>query len=660
MSRRTLPAVTSPNFPEKVKEIIEIREGIRGSRMSGFVTFKDLEEHDPLRNQPSGPLVIQGDPPAAPSNLQIQAGMLGNTLKWDESSSKDVWYYEIWVANSQNRSEAELIAIVSHPNTKYVHSLDSGSVNDDHYYWIRAVNWSGLYSSWEPPDAQGGYLVEGSTSYSEMTSEILGVLQDRIVELNEDHFVENPYGVYNNTFYIALEGEEENHVFPFIVGEIEGVPTVGINGQLVVDGSIYADAIAADQITGTHIAANSIEASHIQAGAIEVGYDEITGDKPPVDADKTSADNVQSVISQVDIDNAKANGQTLISGGYINTDILQVDYGIIVGDKPPSDADKTSNNTAYDTSRVGGTSATTVRNNASTGASHAGIDHAPSNADNTSTVIGGGFITTGWIADSSSNPNLRVDFNNAEITVNTSNGLKLTSSGEISIYNSSETKVGVISFDGTFSRFAAISGPLGIGSVNSYVNVVADGTNVTLWANRYVEFRPNSPSYWTECRSDFYPASSENWDIGSSGRRWDVVYCDTLNESSGRDSKKDLEPADIGLDFVLQLQAKKGRRLNETDGYHYWFIAEEVEALAKKEGVAFSGVSKDRVFDVELDGKVTSVPAAKYTADKGKVVGERDEYGLAYSEFIPVLASAIQELSYKVKALEAIKNGSSQ
>ena len=455
MSRRTLPAVTSPNFPEKVKEIIEIREGIRGSRMSGFVTFKDLEEHDPLRNQPSGPLVIQGDPPAAPSNLQIQAGMLGNTLKWDESSSKDVWYYEIWVANSQNRSEAELIAIVSHPNTKYVHSLDSGSVNDDHYYWIRAVNWSGLYSSWEPPDAQGGYLVEGSTSYSEMTSEILGVLQDRIVELNEDHFVENPYGVYNNTFYIALEGEEENHVFPFIVGEIEGVPTVGINGQLVVDGSIYADAIAADQITGTHIAANSIEASHIQAGAIEVGYDEITGDKPPVDADKTSADNVQSVISQVDIDNAKANGQTLISGGYINTDILQVDYGIIVGDKPPSDADKTSNNTAYDTSRVGGTSATTVRNNASTGASHAGTAHAPSDADNTSTVIGGGFITTGWIADSSSDPNLRVDFNNATIEINNSDGLKILNDGHIQFNSDTYGQTGRIgehAFGGMYIR----------------------------------------------------------------------------------------------------------------------------------------------------------------------------------------------------------------
>jgi len=413
MSRRTLPAVTSPNFPEKVKEIIEIREGIRGSRMNGFVTFKDLEEHDPLRNQPPGPLVIQGDPPAAPSNLQIQAGILGNTLKWDESSSKDVWYYEIWVANSQNRSEAELIAIVSHPNTKYVHSLDSGSVNDDHYYWIRAVNWSGLYSSWEPPDAQGGYLVEGSTSYSEMTSEILGVLQDRIVELNEDHFVENPYGVYNNTFYIALEGEEENHVFPFIVGEIEGVPTVGINGQLVVDGSIYADAIAADQITGAHIAANSIEASHIQAGAIEVGYDEITGDKPPVDADKTSADNVQSVISQVDIDNAKANGQTLISGGYINTDILQVDYGIIVGNKPPSDA------------------------------------------DNTSTVIGGGFVTTGWIADSSSNPNLRVDFNNATIEINNSDGLKILNDGHIQFNSNTYGQTGRIgehAFGGMYIR----------------------------------------------------------------------------------------------------------------------------------------------------------------------------------------------------------------
>jgi len=44
-------------------------------------------------------------------------------------------------------------------------------------------------------------------------------------------------------------------------------------------------------------------------------------------------------------------------------------YTEIGGTKPPTNADRTSSNTAYDTSRVGGTTATTVRDNAANGAS---------------------------------------------------------------------------------------------------------------------------------------------------------------------------------------------------------------------------------------------------------------------------------------------------
>ena len=502
MSKKSLPSSKSGNFLDKVKEVIEIREGIRGAKDNAFVTYANLKKYDPLKDAPAGPLVVKGDPPAPPDNLQVESGMLGNTLRWDESPSSDVWYYEVWVSQSQDRGSANLLATVSHPVTTYTHSLNATNVTENHYYWIRAVSWSGLYSIWEPPDAQGGYLVEGSTSYSEMTSELTQILENQITEtqlynnlnnridlidgpedmegsvdsrikdIKEDYNldeIENTRKEIHNIYleegetvidyihymhgkqddvegeiiniknldisentalltkFTELEGSigdvqgnvtdilnleidedkalaetlrdlrieddkdnsaavtdylntrldaEDNHFaqavrqvslevdgetvsleqsmeaihkedgllaqysvkvdndgyvagfglssepvdgelvssfivnvdqfaigkpdqatnHPFIVGNIDGQQTVGINGQLVVDGSIFAHSIGADQITGTHIAANSIEASHIQAGVIEVGYDEITGDKPPSDADKTTVTTIGNAM----------------------------------------------------------------------------------------------------------------------------------------------------------------------------------------------------------------------------------------------------------------------------------------------------------------------------------------------------------------------------
>lgn len=52
---------------------------------------------------------------------------------------------------------------------------------------------------------------------------------------------------------------------------------------------------------------------------------------------------------------------------YIQANQIEVVWGQITGTKPAQDADKTGANTAYDTARVGGTSAGTVRNQAANG-----------------------------------------------------------------------------------------------------------------------------------------------------------------------------------------------------------------------------------------------------------------------------------------------------
>lgn len=63
-------------------------------------------------------------------------------------------------------------------------------------------------------------------------------------------------------------------IIPFSVGTLNGVSTIGINGNLIVDGTILADSIAANTITSNQINANRFRginiqgASHITKGTI--------------------------------------------------------------------------------------------------------------------------------------------------------------------------------------------------------------------------------------------------------------------------------------------------------------------------------------------------------------------------------------------------------
>jgi hypothetical protein len=54
----------------------------------------------------------------------------------------------------------------------------------------------------------------------------------------------------------------------FTTGMVGGTPSVGINGNLIINGTISASMIHAGAIQAVHIAAGSIDASKIQAGSI--------------------------------------------------------------------------------------------------------------------------------------------------------------------------------------------------------------------------------------------------------------------------------------------------------------------------------------------------------------------------------------------------------
>lgn len=67
-----------------------------------------------------------------------------------------------------------------------------------------------------------------------------------------------------DVFRISHPTSTDIVITPFIVGIVDGIPTVGINGELVVDGTITAN-----KITTTTLDSLSVNAGAIRAGSLE-------------------------------------------------------------------------------------------------------------------------------------------------------------------------------------------------------------------------------------------------------------------------------------------------------------------------------------------------------------------------------------------------------
>jgi hypothetical protein len=178
---------------------------------------------------------------------------------------------------------------------------------------------------------------------------------------------------------------------------VDGVPTAAIDGNLVVD----------DTILARHIQAGSIVAAHMAANQILVGH-------------TIESANFETGVSGWQIDGVGGTAE-------FNNITMTLSYSSITGTKPPPDADKTSSNTAYDTARVNGASASTVRINAANGATFTSSSYVNNTQMTSVTSIMGGRVTTDTIGSTSG---VYLDMTGSKLTVygggyGTGNGISL-------------------------------------------------------------------------------------------------------------------------------------------------------------------------------------------------------------------------------------------
>lgn len=132
------------------------------------------------------------------------------------------------------------------------------------------------------------------------------------------------------------------------------------------------------------------------------------------------------------------------------------------------------------------------------------------------------------------------------------------------------------------------------------------------------------------------PATDNGMTLGASGARWSTIWSatGTIQTSDAR-QKIDIEPSDLGLDFILALVPARYRF--EVGGHedgvprpgsrmHYGLLAQQVQSVLGGKDFA---------------GHVLADPA-----------DPDSEQGLRYESFIAPLVMAIQELEARLRALE--------
>lgn len=258
-------------FLEPVKILLEIHEGWRGR--SGVDRFVPEGELDTMFNRVASMDISafvgnDTDPPGPPTDMLVTANVWGNLITWTNPTDNDLSHIEVWINTVDSVTEADLVGVVTVPRSEiggpgqYLHF--PSNLNADHYYWIRAVDWSGNYSTWVPTEAMGGFLAPAMDTVGQTIDKVMEILQGS-QPVYSDWNIATTYEAGNRVVhggrtwecYNAVTGVAptdatgSNYWFRvgiLIEGDVDGIPTVGIDGNAVVDGTLLARSIKTDEL----------------------------------------------------------------------------------------------------------------------------------------------------------------------------------------------------------------------------------------------------------------------------------------------------------------------------------------------------------------------------------------------------------------------------
>ncbi len=173
---------------------------------------------------------------AAPSNLTADASFYNVFLAWDNPVDYDFDQIEVWESEDNIRGNADKLATIRATTM----SRDLGAVNLTRYYWIKALNTSGIESVWHPLSATEG--VSATTgAFPPASIDDFAVTASKMFQkipvLDGDSWSNNSPGggdvawnehsvYYNGARYLVAAGNTSDHYIYWTVGNTGGSGTV--------------------------------------------------------------------------------------------------------------------------------------------------------------------------------------------------------------------------------------------------------------------------------------------------------------------------------------------------------------------------------------------------------------------------------------------------
>ena len=324
-------------FLEGVKQWINIKGGfVSNSDKEKIVAFKDLEKLgvDISKISSSKGQVynftkskVNYVPPQPPKSLAVENAIFANILTWTDPEDEGLDYIEVWSSkNSEYLSESVLTGLIPKGTETFSHSPIS--TKDYYYYWIRAVDTSGNSSTWNPKPEMGGMYSPPAITAS---------VSEMVEMLRTDDISDNPF-LDSTGFGMLQVGETDQFVVNadmfrvfqpgtvapkevFTIGNISGTPTIGISGDMIVDGTIVGRHIDAGVITADKMATELFITSEAQIAdgvitSAKIGNAQITNAKIANGA-ITNAKIANATISSAKIDS--------LDGGKIDANSISAD-----------------------------------------------------------------------------------------------------------------------------------------------------------------------------------------------------------------------------------------------------------------------------------------------------------------------------------------------
>jgi hypothetical protein len=344
-----IPSDASPKmkaFLQAIKEMVETREGLRGDLDDQFVTRRDLENLTKDSPKITTPFVDEAkiNPP---TNMQIDVGVWTNTITWVDPPGDHLAGIEVWYNTTNSITEAIRIAVVPKGVGEYKH--DVGLIYVNRYYWIRATTYAGKYSTWVPTSQQGGMFVPAATSVNERIDgaidSLLGSTPDlynpaTAYQIDDLVMWQDPAGntkrFRRRNYLIGATGIAPSNTLYWkrvgilMQGDVNGEATVGIDGNLLVSGSLGVGKLAANSVESGNILANAIKALHIDAGQISAGHiaaNTITGAQ--IQAGSIGADRIAANSLTANQIAANAITSSEVGANNIITNTANITSGII-------------------------------------------------------------------------------------------------------------------------------------------------------------------------------------------------------------------------------------------------------------------------------------------------------------------------------------------